>query len=291
MPKQIPAWKLLLYVFLASLITGCGQAPSGADPQSKKDEFPLIKSSAEKDLNISVLIDLSDRINSSQDKRQPRQAERDINIINILSAAIKKNVAAHGSFKAKARYSVYFHPEPANKNIRDIASQLSVSWVGSNDMQQAKQNKIRYQQLEGNFAKGLKDIYQLADNASSYPGSDIWRFMKDEVKIKCIETDTGYRNILVILTDGYMYYKEGHQQLPGTHRYNYIERGTEQFARFRDPNKLATEFDAMDYGIIPATKTSAIWKSWSWNAGRKKPIHRTLTSCKNTGASGSGKWA
>jgi hypothetical protein len=51
-----------------------------------------------------------------------------------------------------------------------------------------------------------------------------------------------------------MYYKEGKQQLPGTHRYNYIERGTEQFARFRDPNKLASEFDSLDYGIIPATK-------------------------------------
>jgi hypothetical protein len=254
MPKSIPAWKVLIYIFLATLLSGCGPTPSSADPKSKKDDFPLINSSPNKDLNISVLIDLSDRINSAQDKRQPMQAERDINIINILSAAIKKNVSAHGSFKAKARYNVYFHPEPSDKNIRDIASQLSVNWVGSNDMQQAKQNKIRYQQMEGNFAKGLRDIYQLADKASTYPGSDIWRFMKDEVKIKCIESDTSYRNILVILTDGYMYYKEGKQQLPGTHRYNYIERGTEQFARFRDPNKLASEFDSLDYGIIPATK-------------------------------------
>lgn len=253
MPKHIPAWKMLLYIFLATLFTGCGQTPTGTEPKSRKDEFPLIPASQDKDLNISVLIDLSDRINSAQDKRQPRQAERDINVINILSAAIKKNVAAHGSFKARARYNVYFHPEPADKHIREIASQLSVNWVGSNDMQQAKQNKIRYQQLEGNFAKGLKDIYGLADKASAYPGSDIWRFFKDEVKIKCIEPDTGYRNILVILTDGYLYYKEGKQQLPGTHRYNYIERGTDQFARFRDPNKLAAEFDAQNYGLIPAT--------------------------------------
>jgi hypothetical protein len=240
-----------LYFLLLLACASCGEQPAGTDPRSKKDEFPLIKSGKEKHLNISVLIDLSDRINSGIDERQPKQAERDINVINILSSAIKKNVSAYGSFQAKARYNIYFHPEPSDKNIRDIASKLSVNWVGSNDMSQARENKVRYQQLEGNFAKGLKDIYSISDNASAYPGSDIWRFMKDEAKIKCIEPDTNYRNILVILTDGYLYYKEG--KVKNNNRYNYIERGTEQFARFRDPEKLNTEFDAKNYGLIPAT--------------------------------------
>lgn len=233
-------------------LASCGEQPSGTEARTKKDEYPLIPASKDKQLNVSVLIDLSDRINSKLDNRQPKQAERDINIINILSSAVKKNVAAHGSFQAKTRYNVYFHPEPSDKKTRDIASRLSVNWVGSNDMQQAKQNKLRYQQMEGNFAEGLKEIYGIANNASSYPGSDIWRFMKDEAKIKCIEPDTSYRNILVILTDGYLYYKQGRQQVKN--RYNYIERGTQQFARFRDPDKLANEFDAQDYGLIPATK-------------------------------------
>ena len=247
-------FKISALFFIVFALNSCGEPPASTDPKSKKDEFPLISSSGENDLNISVLIDLSDRINSQLDPRQPKQAERDINIINIMSAAVKKNVAAHGSFKAKARYNVYFHPEPPDKNMRDIASKLSVNWVGSNDMQQAKQNKIQYQQLEGNFAKGLKDIYTIADHASSYPGSDIWRFMKDEAKIKCIEGDSAYRNILIILTDGYMYYKEGKQQTGN--RYNYIERGTQQFARFRDPKQMA-EFDKQDYGLIPATSNLA----------------------------------
>jgi len=247
---RMPVWKHVFLSVILYAFAGCGEPPAGADPKSKKDEFPLITASSGKDLNISVLIDLSDRINSQIDQRQPKQAERDINIINILSAAVKKNVAAHGSFKAKARYNVYFHPEPADKNMRDIASKLSVNWVGSNDMQHAKQNKIQYQQLEGNFANGLKDIYSIADKSSSYPGSDIWRFMKDEAKIKCIEQDTSYRNILIILTDGYLYYKEGKQQ--SSNRFNYIERSTPQFARFRDP-KLLAEFDRQDYGLIPAT--------------------------------------
>jgi len=233
------------------ILAGCGEEP--ANQTAKSDPYPLVPALAQKDLNISVLIDLSDRIDSKHDTRQPVQADRDISIINILSAAIRKNVAAHGSFKSKARFNVYFHPEPADKQIRDIAGKLSAAWVSSNDMTTAKQNKITYQQLEGNFAKGLSDIYSLAQATGQYPGSDIWRFMKDEARIKCIEPDTSYRNILVILTDGYMYYENGKQQQPNSNRYNYIERGTKHFARFRDAGLLASEFDKSDYGLMPAT--------------------------------------
>jgi hypothetical protein len=240
-----------IFAFLILLIAGCGEEP--VKQTVKSDPYPLVPALPQKDLNISVLIDLSDRINSKQDARQPVQADRDISIINILSAAVRKNVAAHGSFKSKARFNVYFHPEPADKEIRDIAGKLSAAWVSSNDMTTAKQNKITYQALEGNFAKGLNDIYSMAQSTGQYPGSDIWRFMKDEAKIKCIEPDTSYRNILIILTDGYLYYENGKQQQPNSNRYNYIERGTKHFARFRDGNTLISEFDQQDFGLMPAT--------------------------------------
>jgi hypothetical protein len=242
-----------LFIFaLIVATTACGGESTPVHPSAKTDPYPLLPAQPEKDLNITVLIDLSDRINSSRDDRQPAQAERDISIIHVLSSAIKKNVAAHGAFKSKARFSVYFHPEPPNKEIRDIASNLSVSWVGSTDMGQAKLNKKRYQQLDSNFANGLNDIYSMAQATNSYPGSDIWRFMKDEARMKCVEPDSSYRNILVILTDGYMYYEKGKQQQPNSNRYNYIERGTPHFSKFRNPNVLASEFDQKDYGLMHA---------------------------------------
>jgi hypothetical protein len=242
---------IIFFFFAILFISACGEQPAVHNPKS--DPYPLIPALPQKDLNISVLIDLSDRIDSKHDERQPVQAERDISIINILSAAIRKNVAAHGSFKSKARFNVYFHPEPGDKEIREIARKLSAAWVSSNDMTTAKQNKITYQALEGNFAKGLNDIYFMAQTTGQYPGSDIWRFMKDEARIKCIESDTSYRNILIILTDGYLYYENGKQQQPNTNRYNYIERGTKHFARFRDGNLLTSEFEQNDYGLMPAT--------------------------------------
>jgi hypothetical protein len=242
----------ILTMFCLLLVLGCGE-DTATQKKAHIEPFPTIPAIAEKDLNITVLIDLSDRINSKQDERHPVQADRDISIINILSSAIRKNVSAHGSFKSKARFNVYFHPEPSDKEIRGIAKNLSAVWVSSNDMATAKQNKITYQALEGNFAKGLGEIYSLAQASGKYPGSDIWRFMKDEAKLKCIEPDSSYRNILVILTDGYLYYENGKQQQPNSNRYNYIERGTKHFSRFRDADLLSSEFDKNDFGLMPAT--------------------------------------
>lgn len=241
-----------LFLLTCMFILSCGNEPT-ATPATRNDPHPTLPSNTGKHLNISVLIDLSDRINSKADGRQPVQAERDVNIINVLSSAVKKNVSAHGSFKAKARYNVYFHPEPSDSRIRDIARKLSITWVNSTEAGQARQNKLNYQQLDENFSGSLQQIYNLAQTTGSYPGSDIWRFMKDEAAIKTVETDTAYRNILVILTDGYLYYQNGQRQLPGTNRYNYIERGTTHFSRFRDATLLASEFDQKDYGLIPAT--------------------------------------
>jgi hypothetical protein len=244
----------LFALALAVIMAACG-GETPVNQITKQDPYPLLPAQPEKHLNITVLIDLSDRINSARDERQPVQADRDISVINVLSSAIKKNVAAHGSFKSRARFAVYFHPEPQDKEIRNIARNLSVSWIGSTDMAQAKLNKQRYQQLDSNFANGLNDIYAMARSTGSYPGSDIWRFMKDEVRVKCIEPDSSYRNILVILTDGYLYYANGKQQQPNSNRYNYMERGTPHFSKFRDPDVLAAEFDREDYGLMPANRS------------------------------------
>jgi len=54
----------------------------------------------------------------------------------------------------------------------------------------------------------LRTIYQHAietGRANNWPGSDIWGFFQSDVK-RSIEQDTNYRNILIILTDGYLYH-------------------------------------------------------------------------------------
>jgi len=243
-------FKNFLIVITILIFTSCGQE----DKKSVRaaDPYPTLPPTKEKQLNISVLIDLSNRIDPNKSNKQPDQAQRDISIINVLTSAIKKNIVSHGTFRSNARINVYFHPEPNDQRIKEIADKLSVSWMSGNNMEQARLNKVNYLKLDSNFSSGLKQIYSIASSTSNYPGSDTWRFMKDEVKMKCIEDDSSYRNILVILTDGYLYYQDGKEHA-GANRYNYIERKMPHFNRFRN-TALLSEFDSKNYGLIPANK-------------------------------------
>jgi len=56
------------------------------------------------------------------------------------------------------------------------------------------------------YASDPLKIYQLAINDDHYIGSDTWKFFQNKVNDYCIESD--YRNILIVLTDGYIYYKD-----------------------------------------------------------------------------------
>ena len=71
-----------------------------------------------------------------------------------------------------------------------------------------KGRKEVYDSITDLYSKNLENIYQETIETSAWEGSDIWRFFKDDVKDFCIEKDTTYRNILIILTDGYLYHKQ-----------------------------------------------------------------------------------
>ena len=59
--------------------------------------------------------------------------------------------------------------------------------------------------ISNEYATNGLSIYQQALKDDNYVGSDTWGFFKNKVKDYCVEE--GYRNILVILTDGYVYYR------------------------------------------------------------------------------------
>ncbi len=224
---------------------GCGEEETKNIPpvSDKTVDLPAIKN---KQLNISVLIDLSNRID---DRLHPQQASRDIAIVGDLTQIFKNNIDAFGAFKADGKLRVYFHPEPSDPEIASIARELTADCKAGNRPENAKHNKQVYQSVDSNFQTGLERIYQLANNKSDYPGSNIWRFMKDEAAHRCLEDTANFRNILVILTDGYLYYKnEMHQT---KNRYSYIERNFPHFNKFRDRKVLESTFENEDYGFEP----------------------------------------
>ncbi|MNR05774.1 hypothetical protein D3C85_1218220 [compost metagenome] len=60
--------------------------------------------------------------------------------------------------------------------------------------------------INSNYASQTSKIYESAIKDDNYIGSDIWSFFENKVKDQCI--DNKHRNILVVLTDGYMFYED-----------------------------------------------------------------------------------
>lgn len=150
-------------------------------------------------LNISVVLDLSDRLTR---ELSPSQAKRDSAIVSYLvDKFIDETIKGHQLSKSKNCMRVMFYPQPSIPEIASIAELLDVN------LEKAKQaeKKIILNSMKKDFPAGISQIYKstLADN--HWQGSDIWGFFSDKnVDKYCIKEN--FRNIVVILTDGYLYH-------------------------------------------------------------------------------------
>jgi hypothetical protein len=173
----------------------------------------------DKQLNITILVDLSDRINPALSNDAPPHWQRDIANIQAICELFKKSIKDRGAFMARGKIKVVFTPEPNVANINSMVNALVVNFA---DMP-VKQKKHAYDSLTSTFTKTLTQIYaatieEHARGKVNWQGSDVWRFFKNDAAALCI--DTAYRNILVVLTDGYIY----HQNSKFVHgnRYSYL---------------------------------------------------------------------
>ena len=60
------------------------------------------KKKIEKQLNITILLDLSDRIEPTKYPSSPEHFERDIEVVNYFTELFKKDMTKKGAFMAKA---------------------------------------------------------------------------------------------------------------------------------------------------------------------------------------------
>ena len=156
-----------------------------------------------KQLNITILLDLSDRIEPTKYPTNPEHFERDIEIVNYFTELFKQDMEIKGAFNAKGKLKVIFSPRPKDGEINQIASELSI------DLSRAKNTKEKkeiFDNVSSKFKENLEKIYSKTIETKKYLGSDTWRFFKNDVLDYCIEEDENYRNILVLITDGYIYH-------------------------------------------------------------------------------------
>ena len=152
-------------------------------------------------LNISVFIDLSDRI--ADKKLVPNQVSRDTAIINYIVDYFVANTMGINILKSENKMKVFFYPTPADQKISELSKQLSVD-VGE---KKGVGKRVALENMKETFPITLDSIYTKTLESQKWPGCDIWDFFQSKrVDNLCIKNNA--RNILVILTDGYIYHEK-----------------------------------------------------------------------------------
>ena len=188
----------MMALFVAFLFSSCG--PSILE---KKGPQPL---------NISVYLDLSDRLTRDL---TPNQTYRDTAVINYLVDYFRSKTLGPTILKSENKMKVFFYPTPNNSEISILAQGLNVDIAEKQGVEKRK----ALDEMKDVFQSNLKQIYDETMKDQNWVGCDIWDFFSNK-KVDNLCVRSGARNIIVILTDGYIF-AENHKIKEGN-AYSYI---------------------------------------------------------------------
>ena len=150
-------------------------------------------------INVSILIDLSDRIDPQTNPNPTMEYfQRDAEYIKAIEKGFLNHIKSKKIITYDDQMQIFFNPEPSDPKMNDFTKDLKVAFNKNTPRNYFNSVDKKYSELPLN-------IYQSAIKDGKYVGSDIWEFFKNKVKDYCIKDDR--RNILFILTDGYMYHE------------------------------------------------------------------------------------
>lgn len=231
-------------LFLAVMLWGCGEdkTPSATE---KRTINPLATKAFKmtRQINLTIFLDLSDRVDPKKNPNQPEHFERDSTLISYLIDYFIGQMELKGAYLAKGKMRVIFSPNPPDPGINQAATKLSVDLSRMN----VEEKKSIYDRYQKTVAKNISSIYSTTIQQAVWPGSDIWRFFKNDVEI-AIDPDSTYRNLLVIFTDGYLYHA-GSKDKDGN-RYAYILPDLFDTYKLRNDKHWADKMDKLDFGLI-----------------------------------------
>ena len=123
--------KLLRYLSIIFVVLACKSEPESetSSVQPKKEENQAITSHSAKNLNVSLLLDLSDRINPEKYPNPSMEYyQRDAAYIQTIANAFKANVQQKKIILINDQIQLYFAPEPSNPEINTISKDLKYSF-------------------------------------------------------------------------------------------------------------------------------------------------------------------
>lgn len=261
--------KLLTLIIFLFLIQSCKKNEEETKPENTTKDVS-------NNLNISILLDLSDRISPTKFPNQTMEYYlRDVGYINSVAEAFKKHLSTKKVRQADDKIQLFFDPAPFNPEINKISNDLKME-ITRNNISKEEINKIKEK-----YTSESLEIYKLAIKDNNYVGSDTWKFFKNKINDYCIEDN--YRNILVLLTDGYIYFKDTKIQeanmttyltpeiirANGLNKSNWSETMINKKIAFIPANTDLSNLEILVLGINPNTKNAyeedvikAYWTNW-----------------------------
>ncbi len=190
---------LLALAIITIILAGCANETKKENTQ--KNPVAHEATNKKENLNISILLDLSDRIDPIKNANPSMEFyTRDLGYIESISKGFEKHLRSKPIRNDDDQIQIYFEPEPLNSEINDLAKKLKLSFTRDNT---TKEGILK---ISSQYHSASNEIYNLAIKDKRYIGSDIWGFFKNKVGDYCIKPN--HRNILFILTDGYMFHQD-----------------------------------------------------------------------------------
>ncbi|WP_417558357.1 hypothetical protein [Mesoflavibacter zeaxanthinifaciens] len=191
---------ILIFIGMVFMI-GCKSEVEQSENKTVASYYTPKLNPDRENINVSILLDLSDRIDSEKYPNPTMDYYlRDAGYIRSIAEAFEIHVRSKRSNLINDKIKLFIDPEPTKKGLDKRLDLLRINFDRNNAKREAiLQTSIKYDSIS-------KLIYEDAIADNNYVGSDIWGFIKNRAKDYCIEK--GKRNILVILTDGYIYHKD-----------------------------------------------------------------------------------
>ncbi|UIR54851.1 hypothetical protein LZQ00_11235 [Sphingobacterium sp. SRCM116780] len=282
--KNKNLWSALIICLL--YCSSCSNVPDSSNGTEGKQKEIIAKKGIKENLNISILLDLSDRIDPIKNASPAMEFyKRDLGYIESISKAFEAHLRKKPIRQINDQIQVYFDPEPSSTEINSLAKELRMSF------NKETVSKEAIARISPQFASISEKIYMQAIHDKKYLGADIWGFFKTKVKDYCIKPN--YRNILFILTDGYVFHENSKFMEENRSSYltpqlvkalglktsAYKDVMQKQNCGFIKATDGLTELEVVVLGINPVKNSpfegdviDEYWKNWLQDMNVKEPI-------------------
>jgi hypothetical protein len=236
--------RIFAHIAVITLLSCSGTIPANVESDStvvlNEEEFSS-NDQITQNFNISILMDLSDRISPSKYPNPTMEYYlRDVEYIRSVVKGFQSNVMNKRVRMINDQLNAFFDPPPKSPSIIGYAEGMKANFNHQNI------TKESIEQLDEVFTDNALAIYEQAIKDGKYVGSDTWGFFKNHVERYCIRE--GYRNIIVILTDGYIYHVD--QKREEGYRTSYVTPEKIRELKLNDAN-WRNKMLEQNIGFIP----------------------------------------